>query len=1388
MNKTGKLILAVVLALVTGYAWAGVTAANNSHGTTPNDPKNCGGCGTSHSASPTSNNPTMTAPASPTAGGAPTAGNTASAPGQKGMPVYSFMSLLASLNIQDTPIGYTPPVGPKVETTLTYNEREADQPATFDAYNLGHKWTLNWLTYIQDDPSTPGARVLRYVAGGGGEVYTGYNASTGTFAPEEDNGARLVMTSSNPITYELRFSDGHKDIFSVSDGKTTYPRKVFLSKIIGPHGNSISLSYDAQLRLTTVTDAIGQKTTFQYADSADPLLVTSITDPFGRSAKIGYDSQGRLISITDQIGMTSTFAYDSGTFVKSMTTPYGTTTFAHTEGANGNATELSIQATDPEGYTERTEYLPGAPGMPFSVSRAPSGMNVFNAWLNYRDSYYWDKDAYAAACTDSSGHVSCDYSKAKMEHFAHQYPCCYYTSRVIEDVKYPLESMIWYDYAGQQGSIYPGKFNGPSHIGRVLPDGTTQRTSYTYNDFGRITRMVDPAGRETDYTYASNGIDLLEVQQRTSTGYATLARYTYNSQHEPLTYTDAAGQTTTYTYNARGERTSVTDPLGHTTTFTYDSDGYLTTATNALGNVQHSYTYDAYGRLASDTDSKGYTRRYRYDALDRLTQISYPDGTRQTYVWNKLDLASITDRMGNTTTFTYDHDRNLIAMTNAMGRVTRYTYYPNGKLHTLTGPDGNTTTWTRDLEGRVVAKSYSDGSQTTYAYDSADRLISKTDALGQVTRFAYTVADRLASMSYENAQNPTPSVSFTYDSTYPRVTAMTDGQGTTQFSYYPVGVLGANALQSEQGPDQHDRIVYAYDALNRLASRTVDGAQETFTYDALGRRTGDDNALGKFTTAYLGDTAQPTLRTIAGVAYQVAYRYQSNFGDRRLKAILNETLFHGVPRPVADYTFTSNDDGLFVSRTENDGLPAQNGDRQRGWDQGRHQGWDHAPHWGVLTQLFGGTDPDESHRSGPGQASAHDEDYGQEDNQGDRGHGDGVRGLATQYTYDAVLRLTDAQGGNSESYAYDPAGNITEADTTSGSTSFAINGLNQIETANGTNYTYNADGELVDDGAKTYRWDAAGRLIEITNEQTGHISQFSYDGFGRRVTDTETDPSGTPVTVHFLWCGLRMCEKRDASDTVLARYYAQGEIHGGQPFYYAQDQAGSVTALVDASGAVVGRLSYDSYGNITNSSGMLPDYRYAGLYYHQATGLDLATYRLYDPPARRWISRDPMREAGGVNLYAYAANSPIGLIDTLGLCPTCSAAQKQAAHLAEAFENAERLSEALAVGSGLGTALSGAGEGPSFGFDTPVTVSFGAATTFFSEASFFSGAAAAALNSFASGNLNALGNFDFNKFLDMAATALAAKVPGVSEFASDIIGKLVGQGASLAEEARKACQ
>ena len=198
---------------------------------------------------------------------------------------------------------------------------------------------------------------MRYVAGGGSVNYSGYKATTHQFDPETRDGSVLVAGSdpADPY-YERHLPDCTVEKYYSGNGARTYPRRVFLTELIDPAGNGVTLWYGnlgGPLRLTDIIDATGRHTTLSYEMPNQPLLVTRITDPVGRSAQLAYDPIGRLRQITDVVGLTSQFNYDSSSLINSMTTPYGTTTFSC--GDNGNTRFL--QATDPLGNTERLEYI-----------------------------------------------------------------------------------------------------------------------------------------------------------------------------------------------------------------------------------------------------------------------------------------------------------------------------------------------------------------------------------------------------------------------------------------------------------------------------------------------------------------------------------------------------------------------------------------------------------------------------------------------------------------------------------------------------------------------------------------------------------------------------------------------------------------------------------------------------------------------------------------------------------------------------------------------------------------------------------------------------------------------------------------------------------------------
>ncbi|MGH9632040.1 MAG: RHS repeat domain-containing protein, partial [Bryobacteraceae bacterium] len=797
--------------------------------------------------------------------------------------------------------------------------------------------------------------------------------------------------------------------------------------------------------------------------------------------------------------------------------------------------------------------------------------------------YYWDKHAFQEGVRD--------YTKARIKHWTHSRSgrLLGHTGTFIESTKLPLENRVWYNYHPQgQGVWTEGLLNKPTHIRRVLDDGSTQLTAFEYNRFGKVTRAIDPKGRETVFEYdPQNQIDLLRVKQKISgSEYSVIAAYTYNTQHFPETYTDAAGQTTSFDYNNYGQLTQVTNPLGHVTKYEYVG-GYLMRIVNPNNQTAALFTYDAFGRVATRTNSEGHTLRFDYDALDRITKQTYPDGTTREYRWDKLDLVEVKDRQGRKTSYMYDAVRNLTKVTDPLNRHTQFEYYGNGVLKSLTDPNGNKTTWEIDVQGRVSAKRYADGKGFSIKYEPAtSRLKTVMDAIGQVRQYSYAADDRLSGIEYIKPLSPTPNVVFEHDDYFARLKSMTDGSGTTQYLYHSLGTLGALTLQQEDGPFQNDTIAYQYDALGRVITRSVDASTERFAYDKLGRLSTHHTALGIFDFKYLGQTAQVVNARHRGGFLEKNWIYETNSNDRRLKAITNGIASRG-------YQYSTTPENTISRIIEV--APAGSQLRSQVWD----------------------------------------------------------------YEYDGADRLLGASlsTGARYSYAYDSADNITALQGPSGTTRATHNALNQIVSLvgqstnlSGLSYRYDANGNVTDDGSRSYKWDAENRLISILyRAQPTRRTTFRYDGLGRRVAIISASGANSLET-RYLWCGEVLCQTRGANDAVSRRYYPQGEwVSPGVALLYAQDQLGSVRDVV-VNSLNVASYDYDPYGDATRSEARVAtDFRYAGMFYHQESGLNLTLYRPYDPRTGRWLSRDPIGELGGINLYGYVHGDPINRTDRLGL-------------------------------------------------------------------------------------------------------------------------------------------
>ena len=222
---------------------------------------------------------------------------------------------------------------------------------------------------------------------------------------------------------------------------------------------------------------------------------------------------------------------------------------------------------------------------------------------------------------------------------------------------------------------------------------------------------------------------------------------------------------------------------------------------------------------------------------------------------------------------------------------------------------------------------------------------------------------------------------------------------------------------------------------------------------------------------------------------------------------------------------------------------------------------------------------------------------------------------------------------------------------------YVYNLSNELTSKPGTAYTYDNNGNLLskDDagGTTSYVWDPENRLTSVTLPGSGETVSFQYDPFGRRIY--KSSPYGTTI---FVYDGINVIEEVSADGSLVALYThglnmdePLAMLRGNTMRYYLADGLGSVTSLTDAKGNLTSTYQYDSFGNLTASTGSIFNpFRYTGREFDTETGLYFYRARYYDPSIGRFISEDPIRFRGGINFYCYVKNNPINWIDPFGLC------------------------------------------------------------------------------------------------------------------------------------------
>lgn len=284
---------------------------------------------------------------------------------------------------------------------------------------------------------------------------------------------------------------------------------------------------------------------------------------------------------------------------------------------------------------------------------------------------------------------------------------------------------------------------------------------------------------------------------------------------------------------------------------------------------------------------------------------------------------------------------------------------------------------------------------------------------------------------------------------------------------------------------------------------------------------------------------------------------------------------------------------------------------------------------------------------------------------------------AVNYSYDSLNRINSAYSTRStwgENYKIDAWGNLTNIALYPGKTNSETLNCAPANTQNQLNtcYSYDAAGNLIQNGTNTYTYDAENRLI------TAGGFSYIYDGDGNRIEKcTEaTNAQGIPVpgtcasnaTGTFYWRfqdGTPQAESDLGGNWTASYGVIRGRITSRVDLtanlniahYYFQDGLHSTNVITDTSGNIEQRSDYYPYGGeFVITAGDSNHYKFTGKERDAESGLDNFGARFNSSSIGRWMSPDAINvtderivsPANTLNKYIYGGNNPLKYIDSDG--------------------------------------------------------------------------------------------------------------------------------------------